>query len=44
MRVSFQFLLAAVFAAVLTGCGFQLRGTLSGNLPYKTMMMELTDT
>ena len=44
MRVSFQFLLAAVFAAVLTGCGFQLRGTLSGNLPYKTMMIALPDT
>ena len=44
MRVSIQFLLAAVFAAVLTGCGFQLRGTLSGNLPYKTMMIALPDT
>ena len=44
MRVPFQFLLAAVFAAVLTGCGFQLRGTLSGNLPYKTMMIALPDT
>ena len=44
MRVSFQFLLAAIFAAVLTGCGFQLRGTLSGNLPYKTMMIALPDT
>ena len=44
MRVPFQLLLAAVFAAVLTGCGFQLRGTLSGNLPYKTMMIALPDT
>jgi LPS-assembly lipoprotein len=44
MRVPFQFLLAAIFAAVLTGCGFQLRGTLSGNLPYKTMMIALPDT
>jgi len=44
MRVPFQFLLAAILAAVLTGCGFQLRGTLSGNLPYKTMMIALPDT
>ena len=44
MRVPFQLLLAALFAAVLTGCGFQLRGTLSGNLPYKTMMIALPDT
>jgi LPS-assembly lipoprotein len=44
MRAPFQFLLAAIFAAVLTGCGFQLRGTLSGNLPYKTMMIALPDT
>ena len=44
MRVPFQLLLAAIFAAVLTGCGFQLRGTLSGNLPYKTMMIALPDT
>ena len=44
MRVPFQFLLAAILAAFLTGCGFQLRGTLSGNLPYKTMMIALPDT
>jgi LPS-assembly lipoprotein len=44
MRVPFQFLLAAILAALLTGCGFQLRGTLSGNLPYKTMMIALPDT
>ena len=44
MRVPFQFLLAAILAAVLTGCGFQLRGTLSGNLPYKTMLIALPDT
>lgn len=44
MRVPFQLLLAAIFAVVLTGCGFQLRGTLSGNLPYKTMLIALPDT
>lgn len=44
MRVPFQLLLAAIFAAILTGCGFQLRGTLSGNLPYKTMLIALPDT
>jgi len=44
MRVPFRLLLAVLFAAVLTGCGFQLRGTLSGNLPYKTMVIALPDT
>lgn len=44
MRLPFQLLLAAIFAAVLTGCGFHLRGTLSGNLPYKTMLIALPDT
>ena len=28
--------LALCFAALLTGCGFHLRGNSSGNLPYKT--------
>jgi LPS-assembly lipoprotein len=30
-----------LLAAVLAGCGFQLRGTKSGNLPYKTMYIAL---
>ena len=37
-------LLALIFAAVLAGCGFHLRGTLSGNLPYKTMNIALPET
>lgn len=37
-------LLALILAAALTGCGFHLRGTLSGNLPYKTMYIALPET
>jgi LPS-assembly lipoprotein len=44
MRVPFRLLLAVIIAAVLTGCGFHLRGTLSGNLPYKTMYIALPET
>lgn len=44
MRVPFRLLLAVIFAAVLAGCGFHLRGTLSGNLPYKTMHIALPET
>lgn len=44
MRVPFRLLLAVLVAAILAGCGFQLRGTLSGNLPYKTMNIALPET
>lgn len=44
MRVPFRLLLAVILAAVLTGCGFHLRGTNSGNLPYKTMYIALPET
>ena len=44
MRVPFRLLLAVIIAAVLTGCGFHLRGTVSGNLPYKTFYIALPDT
>lgn len=44
MRVPFRLLLAVILAAVLSGCGFHLRGTLSGNLPYKTMYIALPET
>ena len=44
MRAPFQLLLAVILAAALTGCGFHLRGTLSGNLPYKSMTIALPDT
>ena len=44
MRVPFRFLLAVIFAALLAGCGFHLRGTQSSNLPYKTMLIALPET
>lgn len=44
MRLPFRFLLAVILAAVLAGCGFHLRGTASGTLPYKTMYIALPDT
>jgi LPS-assembly lipoprotein len=44
MRVPYRLLLAVMVAAVLTGCGFHLRGTLSGNLPYQTMYIALPET
>ncbi|MGE5470389.1 MAG: LPS assembly lipoprotein LptE [Bacteroidota bacterium] len=44
MRVPFRLLLAVVLAVALAGCGFHLRGTLSGNLPYKTMYIALPET
>lgn len=44
MRVPFRFWLAVSLAVMLAGCGFHLRGTLSGNLPYKSMHIALPDT
>lgn len=44
MRSPFRLLLALIIAAVVTGCGFHLRGVGSGNLPYKTMYIALPDT
>ena len=44
MRVPIRFFLAVSLAVILAGCGFHLRGTLSGNLPYKTMHIALPDT
>ncbi len=44
MSVPLRLLLAVLCAAVLAGCGFQLRGTKSGNLPYKTMYIALPET
>lgn len=40
MRRLSLFLLFAVF---LAGCGFHLRGTFSGQLPYKTMFIALPE-
>ena len=44
MRVPFRLILALALAAVVAGCGFQLRGTLSSNLPYKTLFIALPET
>ena len=44
MRVPFRLLLAVIIAAALTGCGFHLRGTVSGKLPYKSIYIALPDT
>ena len=44
MRVPFRIILALALAAVIAGCGFQLRGTLSGNLPYKSLYIALPET
>ena len=44
MRPLFRTLLALTLAAVVAGCGFQLRGTSSGNLPYKTIYIALPET
>jgi LPS-assembly lipoprotein len=44
MRSPLRALLAITFAIILAGCGFHLRGTLSGNLPYKTMHIALPET
>lgn len=37
-------LLILLLAAIIAGCGFQLRGTQGGNLPYKTMFIALPET
>ena len=39
-----RFLLALIFAAALTGCGFHLRGAGSSNLPYQSMYISLPET
>lgn len=38
-----RFLLALLAATVVAGCGFQLRGTASGKLPYDTFHVALPD-
>lgn len=44
MRFLFAPIFAVLLAAALSGCGFHLRGTGSGNLPYKTMYIALPET
>lgn len=39
-----RFLIALILAATLAGCGFQLRGSGSAQLPYKTMYIALPET
>ncbi len=44
MPLSRRQLLSTLPALLLVGCGFQLRGTKSGNLPYKTFYIALPET
>ena len=44
MRVLFRVFLALILAAIVAGCGFQLRGPLSSNLPSKTLSIALPET
>ena len=44
MLITRRRLLVALPALALAGCGFQLRGTKSGTLPYKTMFIALPET
>ncbi len=39
-----RFLFALILAAAVAGCGFQLRGAASAQLPYKTMFIALPET
>jgi len=43
MRVPFRLVSALILAVVVAGCGFQLRGTLTSNLPYKTLYIALPE-
>ena len=43
-RLPLRFLLALLVAALVAGCGFHLRGSGSGQLPYKTMHIALPET
>lgn len=44
MRFPLRSLFALLLAALVAGCGFHLRGTGSGKLPYKTMHIALPET
>lgn len=44
MRVPLRIVLALLLAAIVAGCGFQLRGSQSGNLPYKSLYIALPET
>lgn len=44
MRLPLRLLLALILATAISGCGFQLRGSQSGNLPYKSLFIALPET
>jgi LPS-assembly lipoprotein len=44
LRPQLRLLIALIIAAAVAGCGFHLRGSKSGNLPYKTMHIALPET
>ena len=44
MPVSRRQFVAVLPAIALAGCGFKLRGSGSGNLPYKTILIALPET
>ncbi len=44
MRLPLRVLLTALLALILAGCGFQLRGAASSQLPYKTLNIALPET
>ena len=43
MRLPLRIVLALLMAAVVAGCGFQLRGS-NSSLPYKTLYISLPET
>ena len=43
MRLQFRIVFTLFLAAVIAGCGFQLRGS-NSNLPYKTLYIALPET
>lgn len=43
MRLPLRIVLALLMAAIVAGCGFQLRGS-NSNLPYKTLYISLPET
>ncbi len=43
MRLTLRIVFALFLAAVIAGCGFQLRGS-NSNLPYKTLYIALPET
>ena len=44
MRLPLRLLFALLLSLVVAGCGFQLRGTNSGKLPYTSLFIALPET